>query len=184
MFLVLLCLCLLAAVSSHTKDDPILTLTRSRHVNAETEWKELPLDQVPQYLNEKQVVFHATVPKYDPNITTNYRININHDLKVSFLFDHIQKLSTPWITVFDSIGRKSLKKLEITFIHDEFEIVKVLYTPTYGSQLSRIDPTHPTLRGFELVYTWENVQEEDIALAIQVLFASDLSLVFAELSLI
>lgn len=133
MFLVLLCLCLLAAVSSHTKDDPILTLTRSRHVNAETEWKELPLDQVPQYLNEKQVVFHATVPKYDPNITTNYRININHDLKVSFLFDHIQKLSTPWITVFDSIGRKSLKKLEITFIHDEFEIVKVLYTSTCKS---------------------------------------------------
>jgi hypothetical protein len=41
-----------------------------------------------------------------------------------------------------------------------------------GSKLTRIDPTHPTLRGFELEYHWESVQEEDLSLGIQVLFTS------------
>jgi hypothetical protein len=41
-----------------------------------------------------------------------------------------------------------------------------------GSRLARIDPTHPTLRGFELEYHWESVEEEDLTLGIQVLFIS------------
>ena len=41
-----------------------------------------------------------------------------------------------------------------------------------GSKLARIDPTHPALRGFELQYKWENVQEEDFGLGAQVMFCS------------
>jgi hypothetical protein len=123
----------LILISGHTKDDSILTLTRSQHVNSQTDWLEMPLELSPRYLLPKQIVFHTTVPKYNVNITTDYRIDPNHDLKISFLFDHYSKLSTSWITVFDSVARKSLKKLDVYFVHDEFEIVKVYYTTKCNS---------------------------------------------------
>lgn len=34
----------------------------------------------------------------------------------------------------------------------------------------KIDPTHPALRGFELMYMWESVQEEDFALGVITMF--------------
>jgi hypothetical protein len=73
----------------------------------------------------KQLIYHTIVPKYNANVSTDFRIDPNFDLKVSFLFDHFQKLSTPWIVVYDSVGRKSLKKLDIVFTHDQYEILKV-----------------------------------------------------------
>jgi hypothetical protein len=36
----------------------------------------------------------------------------------------------------------------------------------------RMDPTHPTLRGFNLEYQWDSVQEEDFAFGVRVLFMS------------
>lgn len=41
-----------------------------------------------------------------------------------------------------------------------------------GTKLTRIDPTHPALRGFELQYRWESVQEEDFGLGVQVMFCA------------
>lgn len=35
-----------------------------------------------------------------------------------------------------------------------------------------MDPTHPSLRGFEIDYRWESVQEEDFGLGVVVLFSS------------
>jgi hypothetical protein len=37
-----------------------------------------------------------------------------------------------------------------------------------------VDPTHPTLRGFELQYQWVSVQEEDFGLGVIVMFCSAL----------
>ena len=56
------------------------------------------------------------------------RINPNSDLKISFTFDR-SKLSVPSVTVFDSKNRISLKKIIITFTHDEFELVRVDFKP-------------------------------------------------------
>lgn len=47
-----------------------------------------------------------------------------------------------------------------------------------GSKISKVDPTHPTLRGFELQYRWENVQEEDFGLGVIVMFCSALTAFF------
>jgi hypothetical protein len=110
---------------AHSKDDPILTLSRSQHVKVFSDWNELSLELNPRFLMNKQVIYHTIVPKYNANVSTDFRIDPNFDLKVSFLFDHFQKLSTPWIVVYDSVGRKSLKKLDIVFTHDQYEILKV-----------------------------------------------------------
>jgi hypothetical protein len=52
----------------------------------------------------------------------------------------------------------------------------MLYITIDGPRIDRIDPTHPTLRGFRLSYQWENVQTEDFDLAKKVLLASTLGL--------
>jgi hypothetical protein len=41
-----------------------------------------------------------------------------------------------------------------------------------GTKINRIDPSHPALRGFELQYNWESVQEEDFGLGVQVMFCT------------
>ena len=52
-----------------------------------------------------------------------------------------------------------------------YSIASTLYTLD-GSKMARIDPSHPALRGFELQYSWESVQEEDFGLGVQVMFCS------------
>jgi hypothetical protein len=37
-----------------------------------------------------------------------------------------------------------------------------------------VDPTHPALRGFEIVYRWESVQEEDFGSGVIVMFTASL----------
>lgn len=41
-----------------------------------------------------------------------------------------------------------------------------------GPKIAKIDPSHPTLRGFEIEYIWENVAEDDVLLGAQTLFIS------------
>ena len=43
---------------------------------------------------------------------------------------------------------------------------------TDGPKIAKIDPSHPTLRGFEIDYRWESVQEEDFGLGVVVMFTS------------
>lgn len=43
---------------------------------------------------------------------------------------------------------------------------------TDGSRIAKIDPSHPALRGFELQYRWESVQEEDFGLGVQTMFCA------------
>jgi hypothetical protein len=121
----LLISCFLGLTDGHSREDPILTIARSQHAGISGEWSELSLDIVPKFMINKQIIYHALVPKFNPNISTDFRIDPNFDLKVSFIFDHYQKLASPWLVVFDSIGRRSLRKVDVYFTHDEFEILKV-----------------------------------------------------------
>ena len=213
---------------------------------------------------------------FNPSSISGTRINPNSDLKISFTFDR-NKLSVPWVTVFDSKNRVTLKKMIVTFTHNEFELVRVdfkplctcvwmhiymnlitistMYVRTYvliewcmyvcmcmyyvsylfvmpcemliiqriwktinvhtgfiltinvhtvhermnkcmyctyvklywtfylsaylhvwmcidGKKITRLDPSHPALRGFEMEYRWESVQEEDFDLGVATLFLS------------
>jgi hypothetical protein len=47
--------------------------------------------------------------------------------------------------------------------------------PADGSRIAKLDPSHPALRGFELQYRWESVQEEDFGLGVQVMFCACLA---------
>ena len=41
-----------------------------------------------------------------------------------------------------------------------------------GNRIAHIDPTHPSLRGFEIQYHWENVEEEDFSAGMRALVVS------------
>jgi len=41
-----------------------------------------------------------------------------------------------------------------------------------GDKMTKVDPSHPTLRGFELQYQWTSVQEEDFGFGVIVMFCS------------
>lgn len=53
-----------------------------------------------------------------------------------------------------------------------------------GAKIQRVDPTHPALRGFELEYTWESVQEEDFVLGVIVMFVSAVVSIFVMICLV
>jgi len=53
-----------------------------------------------------------------------------------------------------------------------------------GAKIQRVDPTHPALRGFELEYTWESVQEEDFGLGVIVMFISAVVSIFVMICLV
>lgn len=41
-----------------------------------------------------------------------------------------------------------------------------------GTKITKLDSSHPALRGFEMEYVWESVQEEDFGLGVIVMFSS------------
>eukprot|EP01036_Dinobryon_divergens_P030212 gene30212-39418_t len=50
--------------------------------------------------------------------------------------------------------------------------LKISFTFDHGKKISRLDPSHPALRGFEVEYKWDSVQEEDFELGVATLFLS------------
>jgi hypothetical protein len=83
--------------------------------------------------------------------------------------DH--KLMSPLVVTFDSTNRKLLKKCTVTFLHDEYDIVRIRYSFDYGAQIRQLDTTHPSLSAVELIYVWDSsVQVDDTSLGIVVLF--------------
>mmetsp|Transcript_21372 Transcript_21372/g.29406 ORF Transcript_21372/g.29406 Transcript_21372/m.29406 type:complete len:221 (+) Transcript_21372:281-943(+) len=158
-------------VIGYQPGDRVSALAQTLHNDFKTAWLDLPLPQMPRFGLKDSVIFHSILPKFNPNSTHDNRINLKSDLKVSFNFDR-SKLSIPWITVFDSKSRVTLKKLVVTFTYDEFEVIRVSYKTLYGNKLTKLDSSHPALRGFEMEYIWESVQEEDFGLGVIVMFSS------------
>eukprot|EP00598_Pedospumella_elongata_P017038 CAMPEP_0184993464 /NCGR_PEP_ID=MMETSP1098-20130426/45667_1 /TAXON_ID=89044 /ORGANISM="Spumella elongata, Strain CCAP 955/1" /LENGTH=194 /DNA_ID=CAMNT_0027519303 /DNA_START=97 /DNA_END=681 /DNA_ORIENTATION=+ len=150
--------------------DRVSMLTQTFHSDTKTEWLDMPLHLMPRFTTPGSHIFHVTIPKFAKN-ATEYRINPRNDLKVSFTFLG-NKLSLPNIQVYNAKERVALKKLVVTFTHDEFEVVKVDIEKIYGNKMTKVDPSHPTLRGFELQYQWTSVQEEDFGLGVIVMFCS------------
>jgi hypothetical protein len=155
--------------------DRVSASSQSFHSNAKTNWLDLPSHQMPVFARESSHIFHVNLPDKGPKNANNphlkNRLDITKDLKVSFSFDR-SKLLIPQVTVFDAQNRRSARKLIVTFTHDEFEVVRLRTETIYGNAIPKIDASHPALRGFELDYRWESVQEEDFALGVIFMFCS------------
>lgn len=123
LLLISLLLACCAAVLALQPGDRVSMLTQSFHSDTKTEWLDMPLHLMPRFGTPASHIFHVTIPKYSKN-ATDYRINPRNDLKVSFTFLG-NKLSLPNVPVYIAKERLALKKLIVTFTHDEFEVVKV-----------------------------------------------------------
>ena len=182
---------ILAAISffvvvGHQTDERILVSAISQHSLDRTSWSDIPVGIMPRFDVEQEVIFHAPIPKMKS------RIDVNADFKVSLAFDS-HKFLIPWITVFDAAKKRTLRKLIVTFTKNEHDIlsvdhttectmscilfifpciiyfVNVFVTVDGAKMTSRIDPTHPSLHGFEIVYKWKNAEVEDPVFGLQVL---------------
>jgi hypothetical protein len=154
-------------------------------------WKspklEMPLHHLPRFREPGKFVMHAAVPGQDGNeaefdlknshqaketaswMGKNVKINPEEDVKISFTFAH-RKFLVPWIPVYDSKKRRSLDKLIITFDHDQHDVLEVHYERIYGKEIQRLDPNHPSLVGFEIVYQWRAADDTDFSSGIFEMF--------------
>eukprot|EP01039_Chlorochromonas_danica_P005461 gene5460-6012_t len=149
----------------------------------------MPPYLAPRFAEVEEIVFHGVLllPKgYEKNGNTTlsegvgggggddgelviqadsvpYKINPEVDFRVGLAFDN-HRHHIPWLTVFNAQQRRRLQKLEVTFLHDSYEIIDIRYQTTYGPRLDNIDPSHPALRGFQLFYRWQSLEEEDFPL--------------------
>jgi hypothetical protein len=108
------------------KGDRIATLSQSVHNELKTPWTDFPLHQMPRFDVSESFITICNLPVASSQISTSYRIDPNHDLKVSLSFA-VNKFIIPWIIVFDANKRVSLRKLTIIFTRDEFDIVGVRF---------------------------------------------------------
>lgn len=166
---VLLALLALAwLVDSVQKGDRISAVSQTLHQGWKTQVSDLALHLMPRFRVPDSVLLHVGLPHPDEN-GAEMKLKPDEDVKVSFAFDN-NRLAIPWVTVFDSKGRRSLQKLEISFVHDDFDVEKVNYVTTYGPRIARLDPSHPSLTTFEIIYKWDAVQEEDLASGLVTMF--------------
>lgn len=179
-------ICNLLLVGALQPGDRISTLIQTLHSDMKTQWTDIPLNNMPHFGKPESVVLHANIPKYKEN-STEYQIDPTKDVKVALSFDG-NKLMIPWIPIYEANMRRTMRKLVITFTIDEFEIIRLRHSVICkllwiaqamnysvflgGPRISKVDPTHPSLRGFEIDYRWESVQEEDFGLGVVVLFGS------------
>ena len=95
-------------------------------------------------------------------------LNLDVDVKMSFSFGE-GKLVIPRVIVYDSASKRMLERLLITFVHDEFDVLRVSSSLVYHDE--NVLPDEDThLVPFQIDYRWEGVQEDDLGLAIKVMF--------------
>lgn len=136
-------------------------------------WKsqitDLSLHQMPRFRSLDTSIVHTNIPGPDHNrhITV---LNPNEDFKILLTFSN-SYISTQWIPLFDAKNRRSIVQLVVTFDHDEYNLYKgIKYDIKYSPTIQRLDPSHPSLHTFEIVYKWNQLADEDTRLGILVLF--------------
>jgi hypothetical protein len=105
----------------------------------------MPLYLSPRFAVPEDAIFHAVLlantnkdassPELivETDSIADFRVNPEVDFRVTLAFAS-HKLQLPWITVFDAAQRRSLQKLEVVFLHDAYEVVKVDFQSTCKSQ--------------------------------------------------
>ncbi len=125
LLVLILILILICSIEAYQKGDRIMTIAQSQHMNTRTSWNDIPLQIVPRFAIDEQIIYHAPIPKYNVN-ATDYRISTKDDFKVTMSFA-FNKFSIPWITIFDASQRRVLRRLKLTFQHNHYEILHVDY---------------------------------------------------------
>lgn len=121
----LIVLVLICQVTSLQPGDRVSTLLQTLHSDMKTQWTDIPLNQMPRFGIPESVIIHANLPKYKENSTSSdYKIDPSKDVKVSLSFDG-NKLMIPWIPIYDSKDKRTMRKLIVTFTIDEFEVIRI-----------------------------------------------------------
>jgi hypothetical protein len=87
-------------------------------------WMDVAIHQMPKFKVSESRVLQVELPHDD--VGKERKLNGNDDVKMALTFDK-NKLMIPWVILFESQTRKSLNKMEITFAHNEFAILRVDY---------------------------------------------------------
>jgi len=189
------------SISSYENGDIVSGVSQSLHNGWKTPKIDMPLRQLPRFREPAAFVVHATIPGQHGeeaevflNTTNtkrtnllwkgkNVKVNPGEDVKISFTFAN-NKLLIPWLSVFDSKKKRSLERLVLTFEHDQYDVLEVRYERTYGREIQRLDPDHPSVVGFELVYQWVTADDTDFSSGIFEMFLMSLLFGFVIISMV
>jgi len=171
-YILLFLLCYILYVNSLQNGDRISAMSMTLHDGWKTQYTDLSIHQMPRFRIRDSLIFHSLLPRPDPD-GSQMDINLSQDIKISFTFSN-NKLIVPMVILYDSINKKSLIQLTITFYHDDFSVQRVSYDTKYGTR-SLDSSSHTSLTGFEIVYKWEGEQEDDLAIGITTMFVISLA---------
>lgn len=187
----LLIICALWSALAYESGDYVSSISQTLHNKWKTPKMELPLRHLPRFREPAAFVMHATIPgqqgdeaEMDFNTTgakskdfhwkaKNVKVNPEADVKISFTFAN-NKVLIPWLSVFDAKKRRSLERLEVTFEHDQYDVLEVRYNRVYGREIQRLDASHPSVVGFEMVYQWVQADDTDFSSGIFEMFLMSL----------
>lgn len=119
---VLFLVVVLSFARGHQPDERVVASSMSQHAGRRSTWTDLPVGIMPRFTMEQEVVFHAPIPSSQNS--SSHRIDVNADFKIALAFDN-HKIMVPWVVVFDSAKKRTLRKLILTFTMDDHEIISV-----------------------------------------------------------
>lgn len=176
LLLVTFFLAILLATRGFQPGDRVAVLSQTLHNGWKTQLNEFPIHHMPHFRQADSFIVHAALPSPDGKPLMS--IKPDEDVKIMLTFDN-SKLISSWITIFDAKNRKSLKKLILTFDHDEFDILHTTYTMQYSDKIQKLDPSHPSLHSYEIVYNWHPILDDDVIFGVKSMFIIGLVVLFA-----
>jgi hypothetical protein len=102
--------------------DRISAMVQTLHAGWKTPLMDLSLNQMPRFRVTDSSVLRVTLPRMSDS-SPEMKLNPTEDLKVSLTFEN-NRLVLPWVVLFDAANKRSLRKLIITFAHDEYEVLR------------------------------------------------------------
>ena len=145
---------------------------------------EFPIHLAPRFRTKELVTLKIPLPRKNEN-SEEMSFSRDDDIKMSFTFAEY-KLIIPWTTYYDSKAKGCLKRLNIKFYHDDFDVQRISQV-YFFLNLSTASPMKYLLctKGSPVMehilerhecppllvsYEWEAIQEEDLALTVIVMF--------------
>ena len=175
LLLVTFLLAILLATRGFQPGDRVAVLSQTLHNGWKTQLNEFPIHHMPHFRQADSFIIHAALPSPDGKPLMS--IKPDEDIKIMLTFDD-SKLISSWLTIFDAKNRKSLKKLILTFDHDEFDILHISYTMQYSDKIQKLDPSHPSLHSYEIVYKWHPILDDDVVFGVKFMFIIGLIVLF------
>lgn len=88
---------------------------KAKHDKLISIFQDISIDAMPRFrVAESKIIQIKSIPKLNPNQDLKFILSFSGD-----------KLLTPWTVLYDSLGRRTLNKLIVTFEHDEFDVIRL-----------------------------------------------------------